>query len=93
MELAKEKQVIYEQDMKERLERKSKHEREMSENNFKTAIKKYHDTSRFEGRAFITDSPDARSTNSKTQSNFFGNKGNMFRSTFIAQNNQIEQEL
>lgn len=46
-----------------------------------------------DGKTFITESPDARSQGSKTHSNFFAGRNNMFRSTFLAQDNQIQNEL
>ena len=74
------------------MSKKVQHERDASENNFKTALKKFHDTQR-DGKTFITDSPDARSQGSKTHSNFFAGRNNMFRSTFMAHDNQIQNEL
>lgn len=61
MENAKEHQQQYEQDLKDRLEKKVRYEKDQSELNFKHAIKKFHETSRLDRKTFITDSPDARS--------------------------------
>lgn len=96
MEIAKEKQEEYELDMRMRLKKKVKHDREMSENNFKQALQKVNPNSgRFSdrGKAFITESPDQRSNNSRTQSGFFGTRSGMMRSAFYAQDNKIKQEL
>lgn len=88
LENAKEHQIKYEQDLKERLQKKMLHEREQSEHNFKQALSKFHNTSRYEGKTFLTESPDARSQASKTQGNFFGSKS-MFKSNL----NPIEDKL
>lgn len=91
LENAKEQQVKYEQDLKDRQSKKLMHEREQSEHNFKQALSKFHQTTRFEGKTFLTESPDARSQASRTQGNFFGSRS-MFKSNLNPMEDKLIEE-
>jgi len=56
--------------------KKIKKERDQSENNFKQALNRMHQTTRAgEGKTFLTESPDARSQQSKQgKQGFFGSR-------------------
>ena len=87
---AQEKQHERLEELKQRIQKKKEKEREISEHNYKSALREFHSTQRIGGRGtFITESPDARSQGSRTHSNFFGKQGgSMFRSTLNAEESQ-----